>query len=803
MITTAKDVRDTAPLRLWYEQPAERWVEALPVGNGRLGAMVFSGVVHERLQLNEDTLWAGAPREWNNPEAKAALLKVREALFTGDFLRANQLSKEMQGPFTQPYLPLGDLLLHFDHEGEPTDYRRELDLDRAVVTTRYLVDGTTYTREVFCSQPDQVLAMRLEGDQPGALAFSARLSSPLRFSTSVEGSGMLVLRGKAPKHVDPQGHEGPDPIRYDSSGGEGMDFQIRLKVAAQGGRLRVAEDALHVEDADSVVILLAAATSFRGFQHSPGLDGVDPGIRCRADLDAAAGEHYGILLERHLADYQQLFGRVTLDLDMSASDAEAGRLPTDERLRRFRDGGDPGLAALFLQFGRYLLIASSRPGTQPANLQGIWNDQVQPPWNSNYTLNINAEMNYWPAEVCNLSECHEPLLQMIEELAVTGRVTAETNYGCHGWVAHHNSDLWRQSAPVGNYGDGNPVWAMWPMAAGWLCQHLWEHYAFTGDTEFLRKRAYPVMREAARFYLDWLVEDGHGHLVTAPATSPENEYTLPGGERAAVSVASTMDLAILHDLFAHCIAAAATLGLDPALRAELEIAMARLLPYQVGRYGQLQEWFRDWDDPEDHHRHVSHLFGVHPGHQFTPEDSPALLRAAQRSLELRGDGGTGWSMGWKINLWARFRDGDHAYRMLCNMLRPAEGDGTNYVRGGTYPNLFDAHPPFQIDGNFGATAGIAEMLLQSHRTTADGVRVLHLLPALPSAWPAGRVTGLRARGGFEVDISWANGCLVEVRIKAAVGGRCWVLCGEQEVVLETAAGQCYRLDGQLAAVEEH
>jgi alpha-L-fucosidase 2 len=733
---------------LWYPEPAMQWIEALPVGNGRVGAMVFGGPTREHIQFNEATVWTGQPHEYQRQDAHRYLDEIRSLLFAGRQREAESLAQVhfMSAPLRQEaFQAFGDLHLDFPtlDSAAVSGYRRELDLNTAVATARFTVGPTTYTREVFASHPDQVLIVRISADRPGQVTFTATTTSLHKSSLRMPiGNDQLSLRGMVEDGV--------------------IEFEARLLVRHEGGRLEVSDSVATVTSADAATLILAGATNYVSYNDVS----ADPKARNDSTLAAVRTKSFDEIRRTHIADHQMLFQRVSLDLG-SGADAEQ---PTDTRILNFRKTRDPSLAALLFQYGRYLLIASSRPGGQPANLQGIWNDSNTPPWDSKWTVNINTEMNYWLAEPTNLAELHEPLFDMVGDVAESGARTAREHYRARGWVLHHNTDIWRGTAPINASNHG-----IWPTGGAWLTQHLWWHYEYGRDESFLRETAYPIMRGAALFFLDYLIRDTRsGRLISGPSNSPENGGLVMG---------PTMDHQIIRDLFANVITASEVLQVDPELRAELVAARADIADNQVGRFGQLQEWLEDIDDPENEHRHVSHLWGLHPGSEITRYGTPELFDAARRSLEMRGDGGTGWSMAWKVNFWARLGDGDHAHGLLENLLTLTGGEKTEYTGGGVYPNLLDAHPPFQIDGNFGATAGIVEMLLQS-----DGAEI-QLLPALPSAWPSGRISGLRARGGFDVELEWADGRLEHATILSRHGNTARVRYGDVVREYSTKPGQ--------------
>lgn len=737
-------------LSLWYQQAATEWTDALPIGNGRLAAMVYGGVQMEHLQLNEETLWSGGPHSYDNPEAYKYLPKVRELLQQEKYIEAEAMAEKMMGTpkYQMAYQPLGDLYLSFPEGAEPSNYRRALDLQNALATVTYTIDNARFTRKIFASHPDQAIVMQIECDKPGQINFDLSLTSPHPSESKTKNGNSLLMTGQvAPR----KGGEGSGARRLIGPWeGEGTQFAAQAKVSADGGEVLRMGDKISVKNADVVTIVYVAATSFENAKSV----GADPILRVKDYLAATAGKSFEQLYQRHLDDYSALFGRVSIDLGNKVGKDE---IATDDRLHLVKEGGtDPLLTEQLFQFGRYLMIAGSRPGTQPLNLQGIWNSEINPPWASKYTININIQMNYWVAEVGNLSECHEPFLRMVSELQAPGRKTAKVHYKAKGWVTHHNTDLWRGTAPV----DG-AHWGMWPTGGAWLCQHLWEHYLYTGDTEFLKK-SYPVMKGAAAFFLDVLLENEEGYLITSPSISPEHSH---GGTNkdgmssnrsgASLSAGPTMDLQVLNDLFTNCIAASEILDIDKSFRAKVAKTKARLSPMKIGKHGQLQEWQEDWDNPNNPHSHVSHLYGLYPSKQINSHDTPDLFDAAHTSLIQRGQSG-GWPGAWRISLWARVGDGDSAHSVL-----------NDHVMHGLATNLFNARSVFQIDANFGATAGIAEMLLQSHGAA------IQLLPALPGVWKDGKISGLKARGGFLIEsMEWKDGELVRTEIKSTLGGKC-------------------------------
>lgn len=771
---------------LWYTQPAEYFEEAFLMGNGTIGATIYSGVNQEKILLNEATLWSGEPVDSSdlNPDAYKYIPLIREALANEDYKKADSLNHFVQGAYSESYAPAGTVMIDMLHKSDYSDYFRTLNISNAVSTVSYKVDDVVYTRKYFVSYPQQVMAIQLTASEKKALNFTIHFESLLKYSTSVTDS-TLQIRGYAPYHAEPS-YRGaiPDAVLFDEK--RGTRFTSLIRVSSTDGVIQYSDSSVTIKEASGAVILVSLATSFNGHMNNPATHGKDDYSIAKHCIGSALEIPYESLKNNHVLDFKKYFDRVSF----SVNSTKAPDLPTDIRLRRYSEGAeDYQLEALYFQYGRYLMISGSRTKGVPMNLQGIWNPYLRPPWSSNYTMNINTQENYWLAETGNLSEMHEPLFEFISTLATTGTTTAVQFYNSEGWTACHNSDIWAMSHPVGDFGEGDPNWANWNMSGPWLCTHLWEHYLFTRDIDFLKNKAYPLMMESAVFCMYWLVTDKDGHLITSPSTSPENLYITPDGYAGATMYGGTADIAIIRELLQQTLRAAEILNTDKAFQKQIKQTLEKLLPYRTGSQGQLQEWYFDWADADPKHRHQSHLFGLYPGHQITPQSTPALAAACRKSLEIKGDETTGWSMGWRINLWARLGDGNHAYTLFRRLLKYVEPDQKpgGFHGGGTYPNLLDAHPPFQIDGNFGGAAGVIEMLAQSDEKTVC------LLPALPDAWKSGSVIGIRTRAGLEInELSWeisAGSKRVNVRYHSLIKGKVTFVFGDKKKVVKLKKGE--------------
>jgi len=767
---------------LWYKQAADYFEESLVLGNGKMGATVFGGVNSDKIYLNDITLWSGEPVNANmNPEAYKNLPAIREALKNENYKLAEELNKKIQGKNSESFAPLGTLEINNHHNGKATNYYRELDVSNAVSKVSYEIDGVKFTREYFVSAADKIMVIRLTSSQKGTLNFDINSSSLLKYKTEINNN-VISMQGVAPIRE----HSGYTVQPSFILGKErGTRFTTLIKIKNTDGTITSSPSNLGLKNATEALIYVSIATSFNGFDKNPATEGLNDKAIALGNLNKSFSKSFEKLKQSHLVDYQKFYNRVTLDLGKTT----APNLPTDERLLRYSEGKeDKKLEILYFNYGRYLLISSSRTLGVPANLQGLWNPYLNPPWSSNYTMNINLEENYWLAENTNLSEMHAPLLSFIKNLSKTGKISAQTFYGVNeGWSVAHNSDIWAMTNPVGQFGKEEPMRACWNMGGAWLSTHIWEHYAFTQDKKYLKNEGYEIMKGASQFCLKWLVEDKNGNLITSPSTSPENQYLTPDGFVGATLYGGTADLAMIRECFDKTIKASKVLNFDVEFRTKLETALSKLHPYQIGKKGNLQEWYFDWNDKDPKHRHQSHLFGLFPGDHITPLKTPELANASRQTLEIKGDETTGWSKGWRINLWARLWDGNRSYKMFRELLRYVDPDGkkteTTRRGGGTYPNLFDAHPPFQLDGNFGGAAAVAEMLVQSNENE------IRLLPALPDAWETGSVKGICARGGFEITMEWNAKTLKKVTVFSKNGGKTTLISADKNKAITLKKGQ--------------